>query len=204
MVFPDRVDLGEPDWQATLYQLARYKFIRELFQPNDVVLDVGCGYGYPSILLAERIKKVYALDSNADVYKTNIEKYSHQGIVYIDNDYKNYKPSIKFDGIISVHFIEHLDKSEGKNFIEWSIQNLKSDGLFILSTPKYLPFEKRTPNRKKHENEFTYTNLRDLLQQYFGRVIIFSQTDEYIGFFYSPYAWNYIGVGIYPKLEEKQ
>lgn len=63
-----------PDFSYELYERAckelNYpevpfsKYINEMIQPDDTVLDIGCGIGIPAIYLSRLCKKVIAVDQN--------------------------------------------------------------------------------------------------------------------------------------------
>ena len=192
----ERVGVGKPDWKSTLFQLSRYKFISELLAEDDIVLDVGGGEGYTSLLLSEKVKKVYSLDIDQEVFDTNKKLYYSKKVNYICANYKNYKTPQKMDAIISVHFIEHLSEEEASVFLKWSVDNLcPKKGVFITSTPRSIPnFQAVSFNRVDHKKEYAYGELQQKLNNFFHRVIIFSQTDDNIGFFHPKYAWNFIAV----------
>jgi len=194
----ERVGLGCPDWSATLYQLARHKFVRELMLSTDDVLYPACGYGYLSKLLAEKVLGVYAFDKDKKVIDYNDKNYRGNNIRYAVCNVWNFDTDEKFDVIMSFDFIEHLSKSDGIRFIDKYYQYLVDDGMFIIGTPR--KGSNKTENRlKNHKCEYSVEDLERLLGRLFNRFMIFTQTDEIVGTQCSILAWNLIGIGLYPK-----
>ena len=65
----------------------------------------------------------------------------------------------------------------------------------FISTPKKLPEEELSEGRKEfHVYEYTYDTFKTLLDIFFERPIIFSQTDEVITIGNKKAVWTYIGV----------
>lgn len=65
-VWPDfSYDLYERACKELNYPEIPYsKYINELVQPDDTVLDIGCGIGIPAIYISRLCKKVIAVDQN--------------------------------------------------------------------------------------------------------------------------------------------
>ena len=98
------------------------------------ILDVGCGAG----LTSEPLSRLGAKVCGIDFVKKNIEiakKHAQQNklnINYINKDIVNFNPKEKYDVILLLEVIEHLDN--WKEIILKLKNNLKPKGKFILST----------------------------------------------------------------------
>ena len=193
-----RVNLGYPDWSSTLYNLAYHKFIRELLQPGDKILNLGCGYGYTSLLFAEKGYEIECVDASEGVNQVNRNRYTHKNVNYVKADVFSFDSENKFDVVLMLDLIEHFKKKEGELLIKKYSEYLTNGGMLVIGTPRYLPVKKRTRNRQEnHVHEYTYKDLESTLRTQFNRVIIFSQTDEVISTSYSEYAWRFIALGLY-------
>ena len=65
----------------------------------------------------------------------------------------------------------------------------------LHSTPRALPTEEHTENRKKfHVHEYGYDELRATLESVFARAVIFSQIDEIIATHHPRCAWNFVAL----------
>ena len=98
------------------------------------ILDLGCGGG----LISEPLTKLGAKVTGIDFVKKNIEiakfhaNKSNLKIKYINSDLSSFKANYKFDVILMLEVIEHLDN--WKNIIKKIIKNLKPNGKIIFST----------------------------------------------------------------------
>ena len=50
------------DPKRLAFVFARYKFVAKMFQNFDTVLEVGCGDGFPSHIVAQAVKKLFLTD----------------------------------------------------------------------------------------------------------------------------------------------
>lgn len=137
---------------------------------NKVVMDIGCGTGYGSLLLGKKAKRVIAFDRDVNSINRAKEQYSNRKITFFTSDIYN-PPNLtdKAEVIIALQVIEHL-RSPGL-MIENALKQLQKEGIFIISTPN-----KSTQGYNKnpyHIKEFTYQELSDLLKKYFTEVMIY-------------------------------
>lgn len=91
-----------------------HRFFIENVEPNDTVLDIGCGNGALTYDLSKKVKKVIGIDLNKENVKIAKEKYPAPNIEYIIADTTNYKFNQKFDAIVLSNVLEHI-----KNRVEF-------------------------------------------------------------------------------------
>lgn len=196
----DRIDLQDSQgWLDHLtYHLVRYKFAYRIINPNDIVLDYGCGSGYGSRMLAEKASKVIGIDNDMQAIISAKSSYTKENLTFIEVDLlqdEGLFPSAMFDVIICYEVIEHLERHNGIELLRQLRQKLKSNGILLLSCPKYKPYEERSPARKRlHLHEYTYKDLNDSLESVFARHIIFTQTDEIISMGNPETCWTYMAI----------
>ncbi|MBN2042170.1 MAG: class I SAM-dependent methyltransferase [Candidatus Aenigmarchaeota archaeon] len=116
-------------------QKKKIEIIMKMFEThrNGRILDVGCGDGLISSMLAKRTgAKAYGLD----ISKNSIEKAKTRGVeaaaVNIDRDGIPL-PENYFDGVLCGDIIEHIYDTEG--LIENVRKVLKPNGYVVISTP---------------------------------------------------------------------
>lgn len=112
----------------------RYNFVKK--HTNDKkVLDIACGCGYGSYLIAGegKAKEVIAIDLNSDSIRYGNHRYNNPVIKRYIKDAQEYKAISEFDVIVSFETIEHLPKYE--QFLKNMSDSLKDDGFFYVSTP---------------------------------------------------------------------
>ena len=120
---------GEGDMQTLLDMGVWREFLDTL--PGNKVLDVGCGAGDAVKWLAEHDYDVTACDLSTEMIKvaqekTNKAKFLVLGATELE------KLDCKFDGIMSIHLVQHLSKTMMKIFFESVYDLLADDGKFLL------------------------------------------------------------------------
>ena len=63
------MDFSDDAQDNLMFHLARYKFISRLIRKTDRLLEVGCGTGYGSRLLADFAAQVVASDADDEVFE---------------------------------------------------------------------------------------------------------------------------------------
>tara|TARA_Y100000588_G_C14177972_1_gene892283 strand:- start:842 stop:1564 length:723 start_codon:yes stop_codon:yes gene_type:complete len=121
----------------------RLKYIKEIIKKNNInskslnnlsLLDLGCGGG----LICEPLSRLGIKVTGIDFVKENIKiakdhaKKSDLRINYVYQDLENLKIKKKFDIILMLEVIEHLD--DFKRIINTNMNLLKPNGKLILST----------------------------------------------------------------------
>jgi len=119
-------------------QPIRIKYILEALNKknlnNDKVLDIGCGGG----LVSEGLSKIGATVTGIDFIQENIKvakmhaKKNNLKINYFVKDFEKEKIISKYDVIIILEVLEHLNNWE--EFVKKIKLNLKKNGTLIIST----------------------------------------------------------------------
>jgi len=152
--------------ETSFEHLHRYAFASR-FVKDKTVLDVACGEGYGSNLLASTAKKVIGIDiddetipkASAKYQKANLEfkKGSATSLPLEDN---------QFDIVVSFETIEHI--AEHDQMLAEIKRVLKPGGLFIISTPDKKSYSDETGYKNKyHVKELYAEEFRELICRYF-------------------------------------
>jgi len=161
---------GDPYWHAN--HLARYAFVK-VAATGKTVLDIGCGEGYGSGILAEVAHNVVAIDINEQAIERACQKYRRPNLEFavMDSCHLSF-PRSSFDLVCSFEVIEHVGKPE--QYVSQIRRVLKEEGVFYMSTPNKdrYPLAGLNPFHKK---EFVLKELYDLLEPEFKHVDIFGQ-----------------------------
>jgi 2-polyprenyl-3-methyl-5-hydroxy-6-metoxy-1,4-benzoquinol methylase len=134
-----------------LAELARcnrvhYVFYRTLLQcyvemPDANMLDVGCGSGQRTAMLARYARAVTAIDS--DVMKASVGSVLNgaMNIRYVIGDFLPWaaKDPWRYDAIFAVEVIEHVPQAEQQAFVEAMVAKLAPGGVLMLTTPRDVP-----------------------------------------------------------------
>ncbi|MFC1888284.1 methyltransferase domain-containing protein [Thermodesulfobacteriota bacterium] len=155
--------------------LHRYLFSRE-FVEGGKVLDLACGEGYGSFMLAERAKEVVGVDINATAIKHARAKYAKENLNFIQGSMTAIPigGGAEFDVIVCFEAIEHI--KEHQELIGKVKQLLKEEGIFLVSTPNtaITSFLDLSEN-PFHLKELSFDAFNSLLSRSFKYVAIYGQ-----------------------------
>lgn len=88
--------------------VARYEFARSLIPGGSAVIDVACGVGYGSALLADAGHAVTAYDRSPDAIGYALEHYRRENVTYRTSDVSDGVEFPSADVAVSFETIEHL------------------------------------------------------------------------------------------------
>jgi len=152
--------------ETTLEHLHRYAIAKELVK-HKMVLDIACGEGYGSYLLAEDSAAVTGIDiDSATIEKAKI-KYKRSNLVFAVGNVENIPGNdSKFDVVVSFDTLEHITNHD--RMLSELKRVLKPGGLLIISTPDKLNYSDK-PNFKNpfHRRELYKTDFENLVSYYF-------------------------------------
>lgn len=176
---------GERQAAATLGNIradhrARYEFAATYVQPKSRILDMACGVGYGSYILASQTdcESILSIDISADAIDYATRHWSHPKITYLCDDcLVTPLEHESFDFAITFETIEHIQEYPG--LLDRFYQVLIPGGRLILSTPNqlYMPFsQERFPFHIRH---FTPDELQSLIADAgFKFIGVFSQPNR--------------------------
>jgi SAM-dependent methyltransferase len=149
-----------------------YRFCMEQSRGLSVV-DVGCGEGYGSSMLAETAGEVLAIDIDPPVISHANARYRKANLTFEEMDVKHIdRPDDSFDMAVSLQVIEHIyDQSE---YLSEVSRLLRSDGKAVISTPNRFTISPGSdrPVNPFHFREYAPGELKRLLGRYFEQVDI--------------------------------
>lgn len=158
---------------GTFEHLHRYALARE-FATDKIVLDIACGEGYGSNLLAQVAKRVIGVDISNGAINHASEKYQLPSLEFIAGSTSEIPlESDSVDLVVSFETIEHHDEHE-QMFKEIN-RVLKENGVLILSSPEKNIYKKRDPINPFHIKEITLEELILLARTHFEHVEVLTQ-----------------------------
>ncbi len=162
-----------PWWNEHVF---RYVEAIKQMKSNGIVLDIACGNGYGTTLLAGNQQKAIGGDLSEEAVKQCKEQFGDQKNVdfqVLDGTALSFDNTY-FDYVISYETIEHT--TEYKKMLAEFNRVLKVGGTALISTPNILV---NSPSGQVtnpfHTQEFTYEELDALLKGAFDEVIIYGQ-----------------------------
>lgn len=157
-----------------LEHLHRYGMAMDLCA-GKVVLDLACGEGYGTNLIASKAKKATGVDINAAVVNAAQKKYIKDNLEYKTGSATQIPCEDNFfDAVVSFETIEHHTMHE--EMMEEIKRVLKPEGFLLISTPDKLIYtDKRKTKNEFHVKELYEDEFRSLLNKYFTNVQLLKQ-----------------------------
>lgn len=160
---PDDIAADEATGAETLeLHLERYEFAASHMKPGRV-LDIACGVGYGTQLLARRAPagiSAVGVDLAEDAIAYARRRYADDGIRYVAADAMHFSDPDGFDTIVSLETIEHLPDPSG--FVAHLARLLRPGGILIGSVPT-TPSVDANPH---HLHDFSERSFRRLFQEH--------------------------------------
>lgn len=146
--------------------LARYRIVNGL--QNSIVLDIGCGTGAGTNIMAKNFKKVCGVDISFDAIKYCKKYWKKKNISFITGSGTNIPfPADTFDIVVAFEVFEHI--REWKKFLLEIKRVAKPNGKIYISTPNkdiHSPGTKK-PINPYHFFEMTEKEFKKALSKYF-------------------------------------
>jgi len=178
------------DPKRTLFTLSRYKFVAKMLSGYENVLEVGCADAFGTRLVQQAVGHVTAIDFDPIFIEDALKRLNlHWPLDLAVHDMLSGPPPGKYDAIFSLDVLEHIQPSQEELFIKNMLTSLKSSGALIVGMPSLESQFHASPQSKAgHVNCKTGSALKDLFQQYFDNVFLFSMNDEVIHTGFAPMA----------------
>lgn len=155
--------------QTAIEHWHRYLLARELVRDRDV-LDIACGEGYGSALLAQTARSVVGVDLSATTISHAQASYERPNLRYFEGSALEIPlAEASVDMVVSFETLEHF--REHHAFLHEIKRVLRPGGTLLISTPdrdNYSPVT--TPPNEYHQLELTTEEFLSLLRQYFSSV----------------------------------
>ena len=203
MTLPERVFIeSEPDLVLRKQHLARYEFASTLVR-NKRVLDVACGSGYGTAILAESgAASTIGMDISDECVKYAKEHHGAGGIIFITGNGEDLSSLEPVDVVVSFETIEHLHNPE--KFLNELRRILRDNGVLVISTPiRQVGRLGDKPTNPFHLREWNSSEFNMLLSRYFGDVkLSFQFGFRKMWFPYSRTFWRSTARLLHPKTFE--
>ncbi len=178
----DTADISYEHWHRYLYA--------SQFVKGKIIVDIGCGEGYGSFLLAQNAQRVFAIDNNYDTIKLAANKYTADNLEFKVGSLSSIpiEGESILDGIISFESIEHIDEKEQEAFLGEVKRLLKPEGFLLISTPNKMVYSDKTGYKNKfHQREFYTQEFHAFLQKYFTHIKLLGQKVYPVSYIWDPH-----------------
>jgi len=185
-----------PATSETAYDLLTgYGFARR-YVGGKIVADIGWqGVGYGSQLLAETAEAVAGLSSSTEAVDLARTAHFAENVEYKKVDLPELPyPEDHFDIVVALGVIENLEQPE--DLVKEARRVLKQDGVLVISaSDKLVLVEDDDPADSQRRRGMYVPEFRELLEQYFGGVLVYRQGAVAGGFVF-PEAGKISGVSV--------
>jgi GT2 family glycosyltransferase/2-polyprenyl-3-methyl-5-hydroxy-6-metoxy-1,4-benzoquinol methylase len=152
----------------------RYAMVLEIIKEK-TVLDVACGEGYGSFVMADVARSVDGVDISAEAVRHATLNYKKPNLSFHQGSATKLGfADASFDVVVSFETIEHL--AEQAQMLAEIRRVLRPDGIFIISSPnRPIYSEESGEHNEYHVKELDFQELDDLLRSQFSSIEYFGQ-----------------------------
>jgi GT2 family glycosyltransferase/ubiquinone/menaquinone biosynthesis C-methylase UbiE len=163
----ERLDLSQFRGRIAYEHVHRYALCSESVAGKRV-LDLACGTGYGSALLAQAGAQVTAVDISPEAIRVAKARYGDSVTFLIADCYDLPFAEGSFDVVVANEMIEHVDDHDG--LIAEGKRVLTEGGLFLVSTPNKPVYNRYKAPNVFHVSEMDTGEFRRLLMRHFREV----------------------------------
>lgn len=159
---------------TALEHLHRYA-LAQLLSPGKRVLDVACGEGYGSRLLADKAASVVGVDLDADAVAHASAKYCLTNLEFRQGNCTDLPlPDASIDLVVSFETLEHHAEHDG--MLTELCRVLTPDGVLLISTPDRRHYsDERAYANPFHVRELYADEFRQLTLRHFAHAAFYGQ-----------------------------
>jgi cyclopropane fatty-acyl-phospholipid synthase-like methyltransferase len=172
------------DPKRLAFTFARYKFVAKMLSGSRHVLEVGCGDGFVSRVVAQEVGALTAIDFDQgfiDDANSRMVMSDPWRITCKQHDMLEGPVAGKFDGAYSLDVLEHISVDQENIFLKNMIAPVTDHGVVIIGMPSLQSQKYASPQSKEgHVNCKDQRELKKVMQRYFHNVFTFSMNDEVV------------------------
>jgi ubiquinone/menaquinone biosynthesis C-methylase UbiE len=152
--------------EATIEHLHRYALAKEFVQGKKV-LDIACGDGYGSHILAEIAEVVQGVDIDESIITKAKNKYKRKNMAFTAGSVEKIPfDTASFDVVVSFETLEHISAHD--TMLAEIKRVMKSGGILLISTPDKKNYgDKPGYTNPFHKKELYEAEFKALLKKYF-------------------------------------
>ena len=171
-----------------LRYMSYYKFAAKMIGCDKSILDIDCGEGMGTWLLAKECGHAEGIDSDQEAIAQARINWNTDSVRFYHGDiYGDILNNSIYDAIVSFATIESILPKNISNFYSAIVNRLNNVGIVIVGKPNLDTDEFATAiTHAKHSNLYSAESLETDLRQYFKHVFIFSAHNEVIHTGYYP------------------
>jgi 2-polyprenyl-3-methyl-5-hydroxy-6-metoxy-1,4-benzoquinol methylase len=193
------------DPRRMAFTLSRYKFVAKIFENKENVLEVGCGDGFASRIVAQSVKNLSALDIvEEQINSAKMIMSTKWPINFFHHDMLSSPVNSGginlFDAAYSLDVLEHIEPDLESIFLTNIVKSLKPNSQLIIGMPSIESQQYASELSKVgHINCKTQPELKLTMEKYFNYVLMFSFNDELLHTGFHKMAHYNIAICLDPK-----
>lgn len=194
----------DDDPKRLSFTFARYKFVAKMLDGRNRVLEVGCGDGFVSRVVAQHVGALTAVDFDpvfvADANALMSDKWRFEAKVHdILKGPVEAGSGGGFDAAYSMDVLEHIEATDEDRYLANIAASLTDQGCVIIGMPSLesQPYASKL-SKEGHVNCKTAPDLKASVGRHFGNVFMFSMNDEVVHTGYHKMAQYIIALGVGP------
>jgi len=176
--------------EVRIDHLGRYLRAAGYLEPNWSVLDLACGCGYGSFILAKYARQVTAVDRSQEAIDWAKTYFHKSNIRWFQSDWNDFEYGETFDAAVCLETVEHVKDDRG--LLKKLHGCLKPGGILILSTPneQLMPYNKEEASF--HVRHYTPDEIQSILHEcgFYVEEVLFQDDENSLEFF--PYDGRFI------------
>jgi 2-polyprenyl-3-methyl-5-hydroxy-6-metoxy-1,4-benzoquinol methylase len=181
--------------RRALYYMSYYKFAAKMIGRKKRVLDVGCGEGMGTWLLAMECGFANGVDLDDDAIRVARGNWVDPRIEFACEDFLASAPGC-WDAVVNFDVIEHILPENVARFWQAMADNLTPYGVVVVGTPNITGQMHASEVAKAgHVNLYGAERLETEMRRYFHHVFLFGANDEVIHTGYPPMAHYLLALG---------
>ena len=182
-----------------LHMLSYYKFAAKLIGSEARVLDIGCGEGLGSWILAKECGYAHGLDLDQELIETARRNWSDDTIRF---SCANFLEGLtdQYSAVVNFDVIEHIRPDHAAAFIDGMADCLSDHGIAVVGTPNETTrkYASKVTNIG-HVNMYTAERLEAEMKQRFTQVFMFGANDEVVHTGFAPMCHYLLAIGVSPR-----
>ena len=197
---PEYTSFIENNLLRLLIRLSRYKFVAKQLHLDDKLLEIGCGSGLGSIFLSQHCNSVKGIDLEPREIEEAISINLRSNVDFEVKNFFEWYEKNKYDVIVNLDVIEHMPAKEGEKFISKTTDHLNHNGMLVIGTPSIYSYNYQGElSKAAHIKCYDLNELKDMVSNYYDRILSFSMNDEIVHTGHPKMAWYYFIIAFYPK-----
>ena len=199
----------QTDPRRLVFTLSRYKFVAKMLEGLENVLEIGCGDGFGSRIVAQAVCKLTAIETDPILLDSALSHLpgrwpinyrQHDLLDGQLHDATNPARPARFDAIYAIDVLEHVEPADQELFLNVTCSMLPRHGLAIIGMPSLESQPHASPQSKAgHVNCQSGPELKFHMSRHFHQVLCFSMNDEVVHTGFHKMAHYLWAIGVCPR-----